>query len=49
VCGREFAGNARDVCSWQCDEKRLNKLKKKVEDAVKSDKTHTKKLSEGGS
>ncbi len=46
VCGKEFDGIERDVCSWQCDENRLARLRKKLDDAVKNDKGHTKKLSE---
>jgi hypothetical protein len=46
VCGREFDGIERDVCSWQCDENRSAVLRKKLSDAVKNDKGHTKKLSE---
>ncbi|MEW6043434.1 MAG: hypothetical protein AB1608_04155 [Thermoproteota archaeon] len=44
VCGREFDGVSRDVCSWQCDENRKKKLQKRLDDAVKADKSHTEKL-----
>lgn len=44
VCGKEFDGVSRDVCSWQCDENRRQKLQKRLDDAVKNDKSHTKKL-----
>jgi hypothetical protein len=45
VCGKQFEGNERDVCSWQCDENRSSIIKKRLDDAVKKDKSHTKKLS----
>jgi predicted nucleic acid-binding Zn ribbon protein len=45
VCDKEFDGNARDVCSWQCDEKRQQSLNKRLNDAVKNDESHTKKMS----
>jgi predicted nucleic acid-binding Zn ribbon protein len=46
VCGKEFDGVSRDVCSWQCDENRKKNLQKKLDEAVKTDKSHTKKLSQ---
>lgn len=47
VCGKPFEGIERDVCSWQCDERRSANIRKKLDDAIKNDKSHTKKLSEG--
>lgn len=44
VCKKEFEGNHRDVCSWQCDEKRLRSLREKLDESVKSDKSHTENL-----
>lgn len=45
VCDKEFDGVSRDVCSWKCDENRRSVLRKKLDDAVKNDKGHTKKMS----
>ncbi len=45
VCDKEDDGVSRDVCSWKCDENRRNVLRKKLDDAVKNDKGHTKKMS----
>jgi len=44
VCKKEFEGTHRDVCSWQCDEKRLKSLREKLDESVKSDKSHTDNL-----
>lgn len=46
VCGKSFDGVDRDVCSWQCDENRSAAIRKKLDEAIKNDKSHTKKLSE---
>jgi predicted nucleic acid-binding Zn ribbon protein len=46
VCGKEFDGLEREVCSWQCDEKRLSTIRKKLDDTIKRDKGHTKKMSD---
>ncbi len=45
VCDKEFDGVSRDVCSWQCDEKRQQALHKRLDEAVKNDESHTKKMS----
>lgn len=45
TCGKEFDGNAREFCSWQCEENRRKILKKKLDDAVDADPGHTQKLS----
>lgn len=49
VCNKEFESTYRDVCSWQCDEKRLKTLREKLDESVKSDKSHTENLGKGDS
>ncbi len=49
VCTNEFDGVHRDVCSWQCDEKRLKTLREELDESVKSDKSHVENLSKGDS
>lgn len=44
-CGKEFEGNERQFCSWQCDEKYKALVRQKLGDAMKNDKGHTSKLS----
>ncbi|WP_162858537.1 hypothetical protein [Candidatus Nitrosotenuis aquarius] len=45
TCGEQFDGNAREFCSWQCEENHVKSLRKKLDDAVKTDRGHTQKLS----
>jgi len=45
TCEKQFDGDAREFCSWQCEENHLHSLRKKLDDAVKADPGHTQKLS----
>lgn len=44
-CGKEFDGNERQFCSWQCDEGYRSGLKQRLDTAMKNDKGHTDKMS----
>lgn len=44
-CGKEFEGNARQFCSWQCSEAYGRDLKSRLDSAIKNDKGHTDRLS----
>jgi len=46
-CDKEFDGNERQFCSWQCDEKYRLALREKLGNAVKNDKGHTSRMSSG--
>lgn len=45
TCGREFDGDTRQFCSWQCSEKYGVTLRQKLDEAINDDKGHTDKLS----
>jgi hypothetical protein len=44
TCEKEFEGNAREFCSWQCEENYKTVLRKKLDKTMKKDKSHTDKL-----
>lgn len=45
TCGNEFEGSEREFCSWQCEENYKPTLRKKLDEALKNDKSHTNKMS----
>ncbi|NDB51755.1 MAG: hypothetical protein EB161_06360, partial [Nitrosopumilaceae archaeon] len=44
-CGCNLNGNAREFCSWGCQDKHITSLKEKMHHAVRNDIGHTQKLS----
>lgn len=46
TCQKDFEGDAREFCSWQCEENYKSVLRKKLDEAIKKDKGHTKRLSD---
>lgn len=43
-CGRGFVGVERKFCSWQCEETCIIRIQRRLEDAMKNDKSHTERL-----
>ena len=44
-CGKEFEDMTEEFCSKRCKEEYLRALEKKLDDAIKNDPGHTKRLS----
>jgi predicted nucleic acid-binding Zn ribbon protein len=44
-CGKEFEGESKEFCSWECSEAKMSELKKRLKEAVNKDKGHTEEFS----
>lgn len=45
-CGKKFDGSKERFCSQSCAEIHVKDLEKRLDDAIKNDPSHTKKMSD---